>query len=176
MRHGSTFMKLGVGAAVATCLFAGTANAQSLVKGTFTLPHDVRWGRTLLPAGHYSIQIDSVNVPARVTTPTGAGRALVLARSFDSAMAEHPTALLITRSEGEWVVRAFNWREGNESFVYSAFSRAERKALAQANDTEDVPVVMAKNQAPPLDVSRYADPETLIVSGPVAGPGTLLRP
>ena len=76
----------------------------------------------------------------------------------------------------DWVVRAFNWREGNESFVYSAFSRAERKALAQANDTEDVPVLMAKNQAPPLDVSRYADPETLIVSGPVAGPGTLLRP
>jgi hypothetical protein len=144
-KQGLIFMKLGLGAAVATCLFVGTANAQSLVKGSFTLPHDVRWGRTLVPAGRYSIQIDSVNLPARVTTLTGAGRALVLARSFDSAMTDRPTALLITRSEGEWVVRAFNWREGNKSFVYKAFTKAERHALARATDTEVVPILMAQN-------------------------------
>lgn len=144
-KHGLTFMKLGFGVAIATGLFAGTANAQSLVKGTFTLPYEVRWGRALLPAGQYSIQIDSVNAPARVTTPTGAIRAFVVARSIDSAMTGHPTALVITRGEGERVVRAFNWREGNRSFVYKPFTKVERKAFARANDTERIPILMAQN-------------------------------
>jgi hypothetical protein len=145
MRRGLAFMKLGIGAALALCLLAGTVQAQPLVKGSFTLPYDVRWGRALLPAGHYSIQVDSVNIPARVTTPTGAGRALVLARSFDSAIAGQPTALLITRSEGERVVRVFNWREGNRSFVYKALTGAERQAFAQAKEIEVIPVLMAQN-------------------------------
>jgi hypothetical protein len=145
MSRGHTFMKLGIGAAFAACLLAGTANAQPLVKGSFTLPYDVRWGRAIVPAGHYLIQVDSVNIPARITTATGAGRALVLARSFNSAIAGQPTVLVITRSEGEHVVRVFNWREGNRSFVYKALTGAERQVLAQAKEIEVIPILMAQN-------------------------------
>jgi hypothetical protein len=145
MRRGLAFSKLGVAAALALFVLAGPASAQSLVKATFTLPYEVHWGRAVLPAGHYSVQIDSVNVPTRVTTPTGAGRAMVLARSFDSALAGHPTALLITRVEGVRIVRVFNWPEGNRSFVYKALSATERTAFAEAREIEEIPVRLAQH-------------------------------
>jgi hypothetical protein len=54
---------------------ASSANAQDLVRGTFILNTETRFGTTLLPAGHYTVSV------APLTTVTGpAARVLVFVR------------------------------------------------------------------------------------------------
>lgn len=142
---GFNFMKVGAAAAIAAGLAVGTANAQPLVKGTFTLQHEVRWGKAVLPPGHYSIAIDDARRPALVTnTLTGERRAFVMARAVASAVKGQPTSLLITTSENERVVRSFNWSEGNQSFIYRALTSSERGPSARATETVTVPILLAE--------------------------------
>lgn len=133
---------LVVTAAVAGSL-AGTANAQAVLKGTFTLPYEVRWGQAVLPAGEYSITFDSLSRPARVTPATGRGGVFVMALAIDDASQDQPTALLVTRGERGRIVRSFNWREGGKAFVYKPFTKAERELLASASPAESVSIAMA---------------------------------
>ena len=137
-----TVVRLGL--AIAICAAAGAASAQPLVKGTFTLPYEVQWGKAVLPPGHYSITIDRADRPALVTTPTGKGLTYVIARSFDDAMTGQPTALMITKAETGRVVRSFNWQEGNRRFIYRAFTEAERRQLGSAGELETVTIRMAR--------------------------------
>jgi hypothetical protein len=102
---------------------ASVASAQPLVKGTFDLPYEVHWGKAVLPPGRYSITIDAADRPAWVTTSTGRRLTYVLARSSSDAMKDAPTALVITKAEGQRVVRSFNWREGNRNFIYRSYAR-----------------------------------------------------
>ena len=139
-----TFLKLAVAAAIAVGASGGPASAQSLVKGTFTLPYEVRWGHAVLPAGHYSITIDEARRPALVKTLGGEGRAFVMAQAVGDAMKDQPSALIITNVENQRVVRTFNWREGNQSFVYQPLTKAERRELARTSAVETVPILMAQ--------------------------------
>jgi len=127
----SNFLKVGVAAAVAAVFSASAASAQPLVKGTFTLPYEVHWGKAILPPGEYSITIDDPRRPALVSnTLTGERRAVVMARATGDAMKGEPTALVITKVENDRYVRSFNWREGNQRFIYRAVSERERTQLA----------------------------------------------
>jgi hypothetical protein len=137
-------VKVSVALAVATCLLSGTANAQPLLKGTFTLPYDVRWGGTLVPAGQYQIVIDSARRPALVSTLSGTGLVFATPQVVNDASRGEKTALIVTMGETERTVRALNWREGNRSFVYKPFTKAERQSLAQAR-TETVAIRTAQN-------------------------------
>ena len=137
------FIIPGLVAALAICVSAGSASAQPLVKGTFTLSNEVRWGKAVLPSGTYSITVDGPDRPALITTLTGRRVAYVMARTFDDAMKGQPTALLISNVENQRVVRSFNWREGNRNFIYRAFSEAERKDLASADRVETVAIRIA---------------------------------
>ena len=138
-------LKLAVAAAIAVGLSVGSASAQTLVKGTFTLPYEVHWGKAVLPPGHYSITIDSARGPALVSnTLTGQVSAFVTARALGDATKGQPTALLITKMENERFVRSFNWREGNKSFIYRALTETERTRLGSASEPVAVPILMAQ--------------------------------
>jgi hypothetical protein len=136
-------LKLLALAAVASGVLAGAASAES-VTGKFTLPYDVRWGQALLPAGHYVIRIGGNGRPALVSTQAGKNVTFVMAQVVNAAATDQPTALLLTRGERERIVRSFNWREGNKSFVYKPYTSAERKLLAQSRQVESVPILMAQ--------------------------------
>ena len=139
------FLKLAVAAAIAVGLSVGSASAQTLVKGTFTLPYEVHWGNALLPPGHYSIAIDDARRPALVSnTLTGQGSAFVMTRAVGDAMKGQPTALLITKMDNERFVRSFNWREGNQRFIYRALTETERTQLGSASEPVAVPVLLAQ--------------------------------
>ena len=139
------FLKLAVGAAIAVGLSVGSASAQTLAKGTFTLPYEVQWGKAVLRPGHYSITIDDARRPAVVSnTLTGERCAFVMARAVSDAMRGQPTALLITKNENERFVRSFNWREGNQSFIYRALTEIELTQLGSASEPVAVPVLMAE--------------------------------
>jgi hypothetical protein len=53
------------------CASATPASAQGVFKGHFTLPNDVRWQGTNLPAGDYTFSLKSASVPAQLMV-TGA--------------------------------------------------------------------------------------------------------
>jgi len=133
-----------VGLALAICAAASAASAQPLVRGSFTLPYEVHWGKAVLPAGDYSISIEHADRPAAVRTATGRIVAFVMPRSFDDAHQDQSSALIITKAENQRVVRAFNWREGNRLFIYRPFTDAERRQSASGDASEAVPIRVAK--------------------------------
>ena len=138
-------MKLGVAAAIAAGLSMGSASAQPLVKGTFTLPYEVHWGKAVLPPGHYSISIDDARRPALVSNAlTGGRHAVVMARAVGDAVKGQPTALLITKTENERVVRSLNWSEGNQNFIYRALTTTERMQAARTTETVTLPILLAQ--------------------------------
>lgn len=137
------FAKLAVAAAIAVGVSVGPASAQSL-KGTFTLPYDVKWGKAVLPAGPYTVTFDSLRGPAIVRTSTGRGVAIVMARSVDKAMDDQPSALLITKIENQHVVRCLNLREVDTAFVYRPFTKSERSLVGKVDESLAVPIRMAQ--------------------------------
>jgi hypothetical protein len=122
-------------------LSAGAAQAQSY-GGTFTLPHEARWSGTALPAGQYSLAMDSVQGPLRVIDSSGRIRVLVYGSPEDPAKGQ-PTALLVTRDGAERTVRSLNCPAWGHSFVYMPFTRAERALIANGEQVETVAVRMA---------------------------------
>ncbi len=139
-----TFLKLGVVAAIATGLSVGSASAQP-VKGTFTLANEVHWGKAVLPPGHYSITFSDAGRRALVSNVrTGEFGAVVTAQALDDAMPGQPTALLIREVENQRFVRSFNWREGNQSFIYRALTKTELTQLGSASEPVAVPLLMAQ--------------------------------
>jgi hypothetical protein len=135
------FLKLAVAAAIAVGFLVGSASAQPVVKGTFTLPYEVHWGNAVLPPGHYSITIDDGRRPAMVINTLTQQIAFVMARALDDATKGQPTALLITKTENARFVRSFNWREGNQSFIYQAPAESERTRLGSASEPVAVPIL-----------------------------------
>jgi hypothetical protein len=138
-----SFLKLAVAAAIAVGVSVGPASAQSL-KGTFTLPYDVQWGKAVLSAGAYTITFDRLQGPAIVRTSTGEGRAIVMPRAVGKAMTDQPSALLITKIENRHVVRYLNLRDANVSFVYRPFTKSERTLVGSNDESQAVPVLMAQ--------------------------------
>src|SRR5260370_39026777 len=90
-----SFLKVGVTAPTATGLSVGSASAQP-VKGTFTLAYEVRWGKAVLPPGHYLVSFDEAGRRALVSNVrAGERRAAVSAPALHDAIAGQPTALLL---------------------------------------------------------------------------------
>jgi hypothetical protein len=75
-RYGSfSIVKLFLFALLLAGGVTSSANAQDLVRGTFTLNTETRFGTTLLPAGHYTVSVEPLTT---VTSP--ASRVLVFVR------------------------------------------------------------------------------------------------
>jgi hypothetical protein len=54
-------------ALAAVCASATPAAAQGVYKGSFTLPHEVRWQNATLPAGDYTFELKSLDTPSLIT-------------------------------------------------------------------------------------------------------------
>ncbi len=69
MKTKATFFTVAI---LAACALAGAANAQpATFSGKFTLPYEVHWGKTVLPAGDYSITMDRLDSAAIVRSASG---------------------------------------------------------------------------------------------------------
>ena len=123
-------------------LLAGAAQAGSVYGGKFTLPYEVRWGGATLPAGEYTLAMDSLKGPLNVIDASGRVRALVYGVQ-DPPTKTQPTALLVTHDGGQRTVRSLNCPPWGRKFVFKAFTRAERDLLASGERMETVPVRMA---------------------------------
>jgi hypothetical protein len=126
---------------LATCAFAAGANAQT-VAARFTLPFEVHWGKNVLPAGEYSISMDSVSNVAIVRSRNGKtvfNTPIPIRANSDKG----PTALVVMVRGNERSVRSLNLPARGVSLIYQPATSAEREMLAKADQIKTVPVIPA---------------------------------
>jgi hypothetical protein len=141
-RSGLVFLKLSVAALIAAGLSERSASAQSMT-AAFTIPYEVSWGGTMLPAGDYTITFESAQRPLLVRSLSGEGRALVLPVTVNRAISDQPTALILARSGKGHDVRTLNLREANVALGYGV-SRPERKVAVRIDESATLADLSAK--------------------------------
>lgn len=138
-----SWVKLFVIAALAVCGFAAAAKAQPSYEGRFTLPHEVRWGTVVLPAGDYSIIMDSVSAPALVWSANGETK-MFTTPPMIADREKGDASITVTVNGNERIVRSLNLPELGKSFTYKPLTKAEREQLAKAGQIQAVPVFAAR--------------------------------
>lgn len=123
---------------------AVAANAQASLHGKFQLASETRWGKAVLPAGEYSLTIDSTQQPFRITVQAVNGKksAMTLAVSATDA-APGGSYLFITGAGQEREVRSMNLPQLGRSVVYKPLSPSERETL-YATFSQTIPVKIGK--------------------------------
>jgi hypothetical protein len=135
--------KLMLGALAAAFALTAVAHAQPTFSGTFVLPQEVRWNHAMLPAGEYSIEIRSLNVPA-VLYSKGAQKALFTEVPVIDQSGPGGAALRVTVRQGERVVRSLNLPGIGKTLIFEPQTNAERESTALAGHAEAIPVVTAQ--------------------------------
>ena len=126
---------------LATCAFAATANAQSF-SGKFTLSSETHWGKNVLPAGNYTINMDARTNVALVRSADGntvGFTPIPITASSDKGA----TALTVMVRGNERIVRSLNLPTHGVSLIYQPATNAEREILAKADQVQSVPVMTA---------------------------------
>lgn len=140
---GPTSLKLLLGVLITTCVFTAAANAQPSFAGKFTLPHEVRWGQAVLPAGEYFIRMDSTAAPAMISSASGS--MAVYTESPISADNERGGTYLTIMTQGnERRVRSLNLPQLGKLVVFAPLTKSEREELTKAGQINTVPVLTAK--------------------------------
>ena len=127
---------------LAMCAFTATANAQS-VTGRFTLPYEVHWGTATLPAGKYTITMDSLN-RATLVQSASTSQAFFTRMPTIQDSQKGAACLIVTTEGNERTIRSLNLPQDGKSLVYKPLTKAEREQLAKAGQIQSVPVFAAK--------------------------------
>ena len=127
-------------ALLVACVLTMTANAQPF-SGKFTLPYEVHWGKTVLPAGDYSIRMDTVTLMASVYSAKD-GNQLISALPSAGDGLKGGAFLFISSNEGRYTVRYFNLPMIGKVLVYAPLTKVEQEEIARGN-SQATPVVVA---------------------------------
>jgi hypothetical protein len=127
---------------LATSAFAVAANAQPF-SGNFTLPFETHWGKNVLPAGDYTINLNSLTNVAVVRSADGK-TARFTPIPITTSSDKGPTALLVMVRGNERIVRSLNLPANGISLIYVPATAAEREMLAKAAEVQAVPVITAR--------------------------------
>jgi hypothetical protein len=123
---------------------AVAASAQASLHGKFQLTSETRWGKAVLPAGEYSLTIDSTQQPFRMTVQAINGKASAMTVAVSSTdAAPGGSYLFITGSGADRTVRSMNLPQLGRSVVYEPLTKAERETL-YAKTSQTVPIQIAK--------------------------------
>jgi len=104
-------------------LAAAGASAQTISKGSFTLPEDAYWENSLLPAGQYSIVFDRNTGGSGLISLRGEGVAVRFLA---------PAGYLVTSSRGRLKLEEVSGTYYVREFDDSVFGRAFRFSLPKA--------------------------------------------
>jgi hypothetical protein len=140
----STTVQLILGVLFATCVFTAAANAQPTFEGKFTLPYEVRWNHTVLPAGEYFIQLDAKGMPA-VLSSKATGRSVNTIVPILDDGEKGAAHLTVTIRGNERIVRSVSLPQIGKTLVFEPLTKTEREMFAKAGKIEAVPVITAKN-------------------------------
>jgi hypothetical protein len=134
-------------AVLVTCGFAAAANAQtSNLQPTdaikFTLPFEVYWGKSVLPAGRYTMSMDARQPVALVQSANGKTSFFTPIPIKDRS-GKGPAALIVVVRGNERMVRSLNLPEHHMSLIYKPATLAESEILAKADQVRAVPLISA---------------------------------
>jgi len=126
-----------LGAVLAISLCAGLASAQVAFRGKFTLPYDVSWQSTVLPAGEYSFTMESLARPVRIIV-RGMGKAAIIGAQGMSDSAEKASALTVERRGGQRMVRSLQLAPFGLVLNYEAPSIPKEEFARNADSTHHI--------------------------------------
>jgi len=125
-----------------SCAAAITASAETF-HGVFTLPYEVQWGKTVLPAGNYAIIMEGFNSPALVQSASGKVRIVAaLPSTGDSRSGD--CFLAIGYKAGRRTVRYLNMPRFGKVLIYEPLTRSEREEIARGVQPQPAQVVVAQ--------------------------------
>jgi len=123
---------------------AVAANGQASLHGKFQLASETRWGKAVLPAGNYSLTIESAAQPVRILIQAVNGKSAAMAFAVSSTdSASGGSYLFITGSGADRRVRSFNLPQLGTSLIYEPLTQRERETL-YSKVSQTVSVQMAK--------------------------------
>jgi hypothetical protein len=137
-------VRLFAAAMLAAGLFASAGYAQTSFSGKFTLSNEVRWGKNVLPAGQYTINMGAVSATAMVQSRDGK-IAFYTPIPIKNRSEKGPAALTVLVHGNERIVRSLNLPERGLSLVYRPTTPAEREMLAKADHATAVPLITSGN-------------------------------
>jgi len=139
----STSLKVLVGVLMATVVFTVAAKAQPIFVGNFTLAHEVHWGQAVLPAGEYSIRMESVAGPAKIM-PASGNWAVYTQAPITADSEKGGAYLTLTVVGNERRVHSMNLPALRKSVIFAPLTKSEREELAKGGQIDKVPVVTAE--------------------------------
>jgi hypothetical protein len=112
------------------CLFGSLASAQSAIKGEFTLPSEIHWGRAVLPAGQYSFDLASIRTPQLIQVRGEGVNVMLMAQASGDRPTPTDSALVLVRQGDKSVVRSLRLAPLGISLYYAA-PKGEAATMAQ---------------------------------------------
>jgi hypothetical protein len=109
------------------------ANAQTTLNGKVQFPNQVRWGKSVLPAGEYSLTIQSKERPVRVLIHSIDGKTAAIALANISDQEPGDSYILVTGTAADQQVRSMNLPQLGISLIYAPIKPQEREELNVAN-------------------------------------------
>jgi hypothetical protein len=135
-------MKLIFGVLMTSFAFTAAANAQSTFSGTFVLTQEARWNHAVLPAGEYSIEMQSLAAPAVLHLKNSNMSFYTSAPVFGN-VEKGGTHLNITAQGDQRRVRSLNLPGINRTLVFEPLTKSEREMIAKESTTTEVVAVVA---------------------------------
>lgn len=128
---------------VLALLFAGfipaRARAQDGAFGKFNLPFETNWGRTVLPAGDYSLMMPTTNLWGYVMVkkePTGETVAILRADSWELAGTPASSRLTFERRGEAFFVRSLYLRDKGYVFSFAVHPAVDKIASRKPKEPQ----------------------------------------
>jgi hypothetical protein len=129
---------------IAICASASSASAQNAFQGKFTLPDDVRWANTSLPAGDYTFSLNSRTMPGRVFLQGPNGGAFILTSVIDNRHEGDSSRLTIEHRGGVSFVRSMYLADLGVELTYSVPKTPKKNVELAKGPVSSEQVLIAK--------------------------------
>jgi hypothetical protein len=140
----STLQLLTLGLLV-SFLWVGVANAAPLYRGRFSLPHQVRWGQAVLPAGEYLVKFADVQTRVFVVIQDAkSGKDVAYLTPVTNGKAQGTSALLIANDGDQRVVHSLRLAELGEVFIFEPALARGVGDVREAHTMETLPLLATK--------------------------------
>jgi hypothetical protein len=116
-RYLKAITKLGL-TAVVFGMLAGAGSAVTVYQGKFTLPIEVRWGGSTLPAGDYTFELESQSSPYTLYVHGQKANAIIRAISVDTGVLSTTAQLDLVDTSDVPTIKTFEAPELGVTFTY----------------------------------------------------------
>lgn len=132
-------LALSLGLVTLLGLAAAGARAETVSQGTFTLPEDVYWSNSLLPAGQYSVVLDRDTGGSGLISLRGEGVSLRFLAPAGYSFTSGRGCLKIQEVSGTYYVREFDDSVFGRAFRF-ALPKSARQVASSAGTRQTVTV------------------------------------